>query len=962
MRALSPISHWRAYAFGLVTTLIFVGLVLAERVAEKYISDRSRLAGAAVEITIVVLAALVFRPLHRRVDQMIEAAFTKRRREAREALSHLRKELTSIPSEEHVLRRVVEAVDRHMSTAGCAIYLRRSSYTAEASSFDVPLPNVEPNDALVIRLRSAAAPTDPRALQSAAQGELAFPMMAGGALIGFLTVTPKRIEYDDDDRHALGALADAAGAALLALDSRLRVRDEPRTNLPQMLTSFVGRENDVAEITGLLHDHRLITLTGSAGVGKTRTSLRVATNLFNDFGDGVWLVELGPISDASLVVAAVAKALSLRESPNRPMLDALVRHLKRRQLLLILDNCEHLINQVRIVASAILHGCPEVSILATSRQGLNIAGEEEYRMPSLETPPVDERSTAQTTAAYGAVRLFTDRALSANKHFALADENAADVAEICRRLDGIPLAIELAAARVKVLSPKQLRERLDERFRVLTGGDRSALAHHQTMRTLIDWSYDLLDEHERTLFRRLGIFVNGFVLEGAVAVGSGDDIDERDVLDLLTSLVDKSLVQVEFKHAEPRYRLLESMREYAREKLIGHGELEATARAHAQVCIELAERLESEWHATPEALWRESAEPELENFRAALAWAFGVNGDLLLGQRLAAALRPAWFLAPSEGRRWVATGLQRVEADTPARVAARLELAAASLHMFGLKNEAARQSAARALDLFLPLGDVESIAMARLFFGGALGLLGEAEEGERHLLMALTAFRERGNRREIGAALGYLALSRARAGDLERSRPLLAEALEAYRGIGALRPAAHIALVMAEIEYQSGNAHPAIRLAREALANDRELRDLDSVVFDLCNLAAYLVSVEHWEQSTASAREGLILAREREIEVGAALAIQHLAAAAALRPVKENESECDLRARAARLIGYVDLRFEGLGYPRDFTDQHEYDAVLHALDEDLRKQSLDVCLAEGRAWSEERAVKESALT
>ncbi|MBV8149072.1 MAG: GAF domain-containing protein, partial [Candidatus Eremiobacteraeota bacterium] len=535
----------RAYAAGLVTAALVVVFAIAESLTERYVSDHSRLAGSAIELTIVALAALAFSPLHKRVESLIEAAFTKRRREAREALSHLKRELTSFNDAQQVLRRVVEAVDRHMSAAGCAIYLRRGAYAVEASSFDVPVTNLEPDDPLVIRLRSSSASANPHAINSAASGELAFPMMAGGELIGILTLTPNRIDYDAEDRHALDALAEAAGLALIALDPQLRPQGQPRNNLPHMLTSFVGRENEVTEIQALLQQHRLMTLMGAGGVGKTRAALRVAANLLDGFADGVWLVELAPISDPSLVAGAVAQTLNAPQSSDRPPIDTLVGYLKRKRLLLLLDNCEHVINDARTVAAAVLHGCPEVHILATSREHLNVSGEEVYRMPSLSVPPEGQALPTQEVLTFGAALLFADRAFAVDKRFAITDENAPYVAEISRRLDGIPLAIELAAARVNVLSPKQLAQKLDERFRVLTGGDRSALPRHQTMRALIDWSYDLLSDDERALFRKLSIFAGGFTLESARAVCDVDAVDEIATLDLLSSLVDKSLVQAQ---------------------------------------------------------------------------------------------------------------------------------------------------------------------------------------------------------------------------------------------------------------------------------------------------------------------------------------------------------------------------------------------------------------------------------
>jgi tetratricopeptide (TPR) repeat protein len=324
-------------------------------------------------------------------------------------------------------------------------------------------------------------------------------------------------------------------------------------------------------------------------------------------------------------------------------------------------------------------------------------------------------------------------------------------------------------------------------------------------------------------------------------------------------------------------------------------------------------------------------------------------------------LRPAWFLAPSQGRRWVAAALDRVQLETPAGIVGRLELTAAHLDMLALKNGAAQAAARRALDRLLPLNDVDGVAMAQLFLGGALGLLGDAAEAEPMLQAALTTFRKRGARREIAAALGYLGLTRVRLGDLDGSRPLLSEALETYRAIGALRPATHMALTMAEVEYQSGDAEAAIRLAREALANDRRLRDLDCVVFDLCNLAAYLAALQRWEESTASAREALSLAREREIELGSGLAIQHIAAAAAMRAPETGRSENELRARSARLIAYVDAQFEAAGYQRDYTDQQEYDRLICALEKVLGSEALAAHAQEARTWTEERAATESLL-
>ncbi len=304
-------------------------------------------------------------------------------------------------------------------------------------------------------------------------------------------------------------------------------------NLPVAPTSFVGREAELQQISALVRDHRMVTLTGAGGIGKTQIALRVAAALGEASDFRAHFAGLAPIANASLVVAAVASAVGVHEVRDRPLLDTLLSYLKSKALLLILDNCEHLLMEAATLADALLTGCPRLQILATSREPLKAAGEYRYRLPSLSIPSRDSARDISATNAvtYEAIALFTDRAQAAEHRFTLTDENAPIVVDICGRLDGIPLAIELAAARVSLLSVKALAEKLDDRFRLLTGGARTALPRQQTMRAAIDWSYQLLEEPERVLFRRLGIFVNGFTLEGAIAVGSGEELEKFDVFD-----------------------------------------------------------------------------------------------------------------------------------------------------------------------------------------------------------------------------------------------------------------------------------------------------------------------------------------------------------------------------------------------------------------------------------------------
>lgn len=934
----------RASALGLALTAVVALFTVAEWFTEQFVSDHSRVAGTAIELAIVTIGALAFRPLHSRAESLIEDAFTKRRREARAALLHLQKELTSFTNVQHLLRRVVETVDRHMSAAGSAVYLWRNAYAPEASTFDAPLEIVSLNDPLPVRLRSSSVPADPRALESSAAGDLAFPMVVRGELLGFLTLVPKNIAYEPDDVDALSALAEATGVALTTLDSELRLHEGARTNLPLAASSFVGREADLAAIASLVRRSRLVTLSGAGGVGKTRAALEAGTALLDEFSDGVWIAEFAALSDASLVPATIARALSLPQSPARAPLDTLLGYLKRKRLLLLLDNCEHVIDEVRAVTAALLRGCQDVRILATSREPLHIAGEERYRMPSLPLP--------------SAVSLFANRAVAANRHFALADHTA-HVEEICRRLDGIPLAIELAAARANVLSPEHLARRLDERFRTLTAGDRSALPRHQTMRALIDWSYDLLPESERQLFRTLSIFAGSFTIQSCCDVYGDRATDELAMLDAISSLVDRSLVQAEPSEIGMRYRLLESMRQYAREKLRDAGEEDAAARGHAEASLALAERLDDAWEKTPDRAWLAQAEPELENFRAALVWAFGPRGDAGVGQRLAGALRWVWFMASAEGRRWVHIAQERVDRDTPGAVAARLDLTEAQLDVTLVQYKASLAPGERAQAAFDALGDALHAAEAKARLGNALVFLGRHSEGETLLRAALTEARACGARKTISVALAYLANARSLAGELGEARQLFADALSEARACGADRQAGYYAVNFAETEFRCGDAEAALRLAREALAILRAFRDTRMLAAVRANEALYLVALKRYDEARLSAREALAFARDTESTVVLTWALQHLAAIAAFRDGPDADGS--ERSRAARLLGYADARLAELEIEREATDEQEYAATRAMLRDAIGEPDLAKLSAEGATWDEDRVAAEALL-
>jgi predicted ATPase len=780
---------------------------------------------------------------------------------------------------------------------------------------------------------------------------------------------PGQTELCDLGDHRLADLAEServwqlTGPGLAETFPPLRSLESVRNNLPRRLTALIGRDEVLAEIEPLVREHALVTLAGTGGIGKTRVALQAGADVLDVFGDGVWFVELAPVTDTSLVGSTIAATLGLREQPDRPVLETLLRYLKHKRLLIILDNCEHVIEETASVADAILRECPNLRLLATSREPLRIDGEYVYRMPSLAFPRQTDALTAESALGYGAVALFAQRAAASDAKFKLTDENAAIVAEICGRLDGIALAIELAAARVKVLAPRQLAQKLDERFRVLTGGSRTALPRQQTMRALIDWSHDLLLPKEQNLFRRLAIFAGGWTIETAGAVCAAEEAAEGateqwEILDLLASLVDKSLVQAESMESGVRYRLLESMRQYGRERLIEAGEEATVAHAHAVAFLALGEELHSVFEATPERVWLARAEPELENFRAALAWAFGAHGDALLGQRLAAALRPVWTrFAAAEGQRRIQAARDQ-SPRTPPSVEAALDLAEAAIATALSQRKTARERAERALALYSELGDPLRVAQARHLLGRALVDLGDGEEGETMITTALEEARALGLQSVIGDVLQSLAVARNHAGDVAGARPLFAEALAMFRSIGAERVCSHVAGNLAEAEFHEGNAVEALRLENEALAVYRTFNHKLGAAISLSNIAAYLIALGRYEDARISAREGLAAARDEQWELGVAWGLQHLAAIAALRPAEDAEHRGD-RLRAAWILGCVDARLGSIETLRQYTEQQEQDKVLSALRASLGEDQLAKLMAEGATWTEERVFGEA---
>jgi predicted ATPase/class 3 adenylate cyclase len=729
----------------------------------------------------------------------------------------------------------------------------------------------------------------------------------------------------------------------------LRSLDTLPNNLPLQLKSFVGREAEIAEITSLLEKHRLVTLVGSGGVGKTRTSLQVAANLLDGSGDGVWFVELAPLASGDFIPSAVAQALGFTLPIEGDPLANLTRALKPKHLLLVFDNCEHMVEPAARVISAILRDCPRVKVLASSRQGLGIEGEATFRMPSLDVPAGAEGApvAAADSTRFAAVALFAERARAVDNRFEVTDDNAPIIADICRRLDGIPLAIELAASRVKMLTPQQVRDRLDERFRMLTGGSRDVLPRQQTLRALIDWSHDLLDERERVLFRRLGIFVNGFTLEGAVAVGSGEDLDEFELFDVLSSLVDKSLVLAEPQGDTVRYRMLESTRAYAAEKLRDAGEHDLLAARHLEYFRSLFADLQARIERTGRSDGIvEALLAELEDVRVALDESL-TRADVLGGAALLALV----------GRRFdpiglTSEGIRRIERflavlpEGHALLSAQLLSALSILFDTMASKVRAFETAVLAVADARAASDPETLAFALLLYAQNGARAGQhdaagAALAEADALPDATALRRSNLLDASGSHAGNL-------GDLETAARLREQLRQQQRALGNTRGEAVAVFNLAEVEHARRNTQRAVALVNEILPGVRRGPDKLLLANALANLAGYLVAVDDPQAAVRAAREAIeIVAPTEPDHTYVPIAVEHIALARALLGEVQ---------RAATLEGYCATAFERVRFERERTEHATHARLSELLASALTPEELAELTAEGAALSPEQAI------
>jgi predicted ATPase/DNA-binding SARP family transcriptional activator/DNA-binding CsgD family transcriptional regulator len=708
------------------------------------------------------------------------------------------------------------------------------------------------------------------------------------------------------DEIAAGRLPPNHLAAILPEESPAASKH----NLPAPRTSFIGREREIVEVERALAMTRLLTLTGAGGSGKTRFALEVARDLVGAYTDGVWLVELAPLSEGELVAQVVAGTLGVKEQPGRMLIDTLVDAMRHKNLLMVLDNCEHVVESTAHLADALLDGCPRLRLFATSREALGVAGETVWLVPPLSLPDPQRSPTVGDLEGYGATRLFVARASDRRPGFSPGPASAGVIAEICRRLDGLPLAIELAAARTGALSVEQISARLGDSLSLLTRGGRTTEPRQQSLRAALDWSHELLGESERVLFRRLSAFVGGCTLEAAEMVGAGGEIKKSDVLDLLSRLVDKSLIAATEAVGETgvRYAMLEPIRQYALERLEECGDAEIVRRRHAAFYLTLAEAAEPELQRAHQRVWLGRLEAELGNLRGALSWALA-SGEIELALRLAGAMAAFWYRRGDvhEGRRWLEAVLN-AEGDTPS---------------------------------------IASRAKALAWAGWLARVQGDYERSEALGEEALALFRSLGDERGATEALYNVGMTALFRRNFERASAALEEVATTQRAAGdevGLGRTFHALVSVADGQH---DYERAMVLHEEGLRLARKTQDDYGVLFLLFAGASACLGRGDHQRARALLREGFGLSQQLKMSRLTAFQL-HVAAALA--------GSQGQPLRAARLWGAAEALREALRVVLSPFQRHVYGPHLAAARTRLGEKVWEAALVEGQAMPLEEAI------
>ena len=717
---------------------------------------------------------------------------------------------------------------------------------------------------------------------------------------------------------------------------------------PAVQDRLVGREAELATLLARLPTARLVTLWGPGGIGKTRLAIAAAAEAAAYYPDGIWFVELAPLGTPLLVVETLAALFGLAEGSGRAVEDIVTTFLRAKRLLLVLDNCEHLIEESARLAEVIIARCPWVTILATSRERLLIGGEWVYRVPPLATPSETQSVSAAEASGFGAVRLFVERARASHSDFALTAETTSTVCEICRRLDGLALAIELAAGGLDLMSPADLLMQLDTQIKAPVGRSRTKASRHRTLQSALDWSYGLLATAERSLLRRLSVFTSSFTLEAARAIAPDLAAQSADIVELLFALVDKSLVLPQNGHnGTSRFRLLESTRAYGKSKL-DPAERQASFDRLARYLVGFYRQGERAWLTTSTDEWLRTYEPDLENLRTVLSWTFGPDGDATLGVELVAHAQELWLEIPlmRERHRWLEMAEARIGPAIPLPTLARLRMSAGrSAHVGDRRHIETAQEARR---LFLQLDDPLGAAAAANAIGVFLLHPGEITEGEPYLREAEAVLRRAPPSKLLVSALMNQFVLRWFAGDTGGARAYLKEAHDLALRLGDKAMLNSAALNLAEIDFVAGRRDEAIALARSLQGICRQNGSLITLAGVSRNLAGYLITVGNASQARDPAVEGLRMATALGSDFIAAVCIQHLALLDAMKG--------DF-ARAARLAGFADRYFEIEGMTRETVEQALWQQLRERLACALPTNELNDLLAQGATWSTETAVE-----
>jgi predicted ATPase/class 3 adenylate cyclase len=724
-------------------------------------------------------------------------------------------------------------------------------------------------------------------------------------------------------------------------------------NLPMQLTSFIGREREIAEAREALATTRILTFVGPGGTGKTRLSLQVAAEQLSEFNDGVWLIELAQLTDPTYILSTIASTFHLREVQGVPLIDTVTDYLRGKGLLLVLDNCEHLIEACARLSDHFLHACPKLKIIASSREAFGIEGETVYRVPSLALPSAQDGGS-KSLMDYEATRLFIERARKAHPGFELTSGNTAAVTQICQRLDGIPLAIELAAARVTLFTPQQIAERLGDRFKLLTSGSRTALPRQQTLRALIDWSYLTLNETEQDVLRCFAIFSGGWTIEAAESVAG-----EMEAMDGLSGLVNKSLVNVEEKEGESRYRYLETIRQYAMEKLSETGEAANARDRHLAYFLEMSRAAEEKFRTSQRLLWVNRLELEHDNLRSALGWALESDPESAL--QMACSLAGFWLSRRymTEGCNWCQAAISRVEAlsaadpNMEARLQATRARAYRALAMLSInhgEHQTGRIAASKSVALARQLDQPLQLARALNLLGMSATFSGDVTLAFDSMYESEALCRKFGYNDDLAVVLQSLAYA-----TLEIQGLKAAEKLQSYleEGLalsqGSVDPDAAVRTegILSRMAFYRGDMAEARKHADLMLDLHREMGDQLSVT-------GHQTEVAHVARQMGNYQEALALYRETIPDwqkMGHRGAVAHQLECFAFIAKAQEQGE-----RAVKLMGAAEALRAASGSLRTPQERIEYDRELASLRAGMDEKTFDVLWAEGQSMNMDQAV------